>query len=90
MTYGGCEPSQPAILDAGLRKLNDAGLMARGEVVMGDAVSKITRCASSIQADLIVVGHKHLSGWAARWWRGSVTKALIRQAPCSERIVISY
>lgn len=79
-----------AILDAGLRKLNDAGLTARGEVVMGDAVSEITRCAGSIQADLIVVGHKHLSGWAARWWRGSVSKALIEQAPCSVLVVISH
>ena len=79
-----------AILDAGLGKLNDAGLTARGEVVMGDAVSEITRCASSIQADLIVVGHKHLSGWSARWWRGSVSKALIEQAPCSVLVVISH
>ena len=79
-----------AILDAGLRKLTDAGLTARGEVVMGDAVSEITRCASAIQADLIVVGHKHLSGWAARWWRGSVSKALIEQAPCSVLVVISH
>ena len=79
-----------AILDAGLGKLNDAGLTARGEVVMGDAVSEITRCASSIQADLIVVGHKHLSGWAARWWLGSVSKALIEQAPCSVLVVISH
>ncbi|NML85829.1 hypothetical protein [Polaromonas sp.] len=50
MTYGGCEPSQQAILDAGLRKLNDAGL---------------TAC-------------------------GSMFKALIEQAPCSVRVVISH
>ena len=79
-----------AILDAGLGKLGEAGLVARGEVVMGDAVSEITRCASSIGADLIVVGHKHLSGWAARWWRGSVSKALIEEAPCSVLVVISH
>ena len=79
-----------AILDAGLGKLGEAGLAARGEVVMGDAVSEITRCASSIGADLIVVGHQHLSGWAARWWRGSVSKALIEEAPCSVLVVISH
>jgi len=78
-----------AILDDGLRRLSDAGLTARGEVVMGDPVSEITRCAISTQADLIVVGHKHLGGWAARWWRGSVSKALIEQAPCSVLVVIS-
>ncbi|MDB5741987.1 MAG: UspA [Polaromonas sp.] len=79
-----------AVLDAGLRKLTDAGLTARGEVVIGDAVSEIARCASSIQADLIVVGHKHLNGWAARWWRGSVSKALIEHAPCSVLVVITH
>ncbi|CAM3795256.1 universal stress protein [Polaromonas hydrogenivorans] len=78
-----------AILDTGVRRLADAGLSARGEVVIGDAVSEITQCARRIEADLIVVGHKHLEGWAARWWRGSVSKALIEQAPCSVLVVIT-
>jgi len=78
------------ILDTGLRKLTDAGLTVRGEVVMGDAVNEITRCARRIEADLIVVGHKHLDGWAARWWRGSVSTALIEQAPCSVLVVITH
>lgn len=79
-----------SILDAGLRRLNDAGLTAFGEVVIGDAVTEITRCAASIQADLIVVGHQHRSGWAARWWSGSVSKALIEDAPCSVLVVITH
>ncbi|MDP3797791.1 MAG: universal stress protein [Polaromonas sp.] len=78
------------ILDTGVRKLADAGLTARGEVVTGDAVTEIARCAHRIEADLIVVGHKHLNGWAARWWRGSVSKALIEQAPCSVLVVITH
>ncbi|NDP38506.1 MAG: universal stress protein [Rhodoferax sp.] len=78
-----------AILDAGVRKLADAGLAARGEVVVGDAVTEIARCARRIEADLIVVGHKHLDGWAARWWRGSVSKALIEHASCSVLVVIT-
>jgi len=77
------------ILDTGVRRLTDAGLSARGEVMIGDAVPEITRCARRIEADLIVVGHKHLDGWAARWWRGSVSKALIEQAPCSVLVVIT-
>jgi nucleotide-binding universal stress UspA family protein len=78
-----------AILDAGVRKLADAGLSARGEVVIGDAVNEIARYAGGIVADLIVVGHKHMDGWAARWWRGSVSKALIEHAPCSVLVVIT-
>lgn len=77
------------ILDTGVRKLTGAGLSARGEVVVGDAVQEIARAAGRIEADLIVVGHKHLEGWAARWWRGSVSKALIEHAPCSVLVVIT-
>lgn len=76
------------VLDMGLRRLADCGLVARGEVVTGDAVDEIASCARRIDADLIVVGHKHLDGWAARWWRGSVSKALIEHAPCSVLVVI--
>ena len=79
-----------AILDAGVHRLADAGLSARGEVVIGDAVNEIANCAHRIEADLIVVGHKHLDGWAARWWRGSVSKALIEHAPCSVLVVITH
>jgi len=84
------ETRYQTILDAGLRTLHDTGLTAQGEVVIGDAVTEITRCASSIQADLIVVGHKHQSGWAARWWSSSVSKALIEHAPCSVLVVITH
>lgn len=77
------------ILDTGVRRLTDAGQSARGEVVVGDAVHEIARAATRVEADLIVVGHKHLDGWAARWWRGSVSKALIEHAPCSVLVVIT-
>ena len=78
-----------AILDEGLRRLADAGHKANGEVLVGDAVDEIAKCARRIGADLIVVGHRHLEGWAARWWRGSVSKALIEQAPCNVLVVIT-
>ena len=29
-----------------------------------------------------MVSHKHLDSWAACWWRGSFSKALIEKAPC--------
>ena len=60
-----------------------------GEVVTGDPVQELAKAASRLQADLIVVGHKHLDGWAARWWRGSVSKHLIEHAPCSVLVVIT-
>ncbi len=79
-----------AILDTGLRRLKESGMSARGEVVTGDPVRELARTASRIGADLIVVGHKHLDGWAARWWQGSVSKALIEHAPCSVLVVITH
>ena len=77
------------ILEEGLKRLSDLGYAARGEVLTGDAVDEITEYAISTHADLIVVGHKHLDSWAARWWRGSVSKSLIEHAPCSVLVVIT-
>ncbi len=78
------------ILEEGLRRLEEAGHKAKGEVLVGDAVDEIAKCAQRITADLIVVGHRHLEGWAARWWRGSVSKALIEHAPCNVLVVITH
>ena len=82
------ERQYKAILEDGLRRLSDCGHTAQGEVVVGDAVEEITGSARRNQTDLIVVGHKHLKSWAARWWRGSVSKSLIEHAPCSVLVVI--
>ena len=78
------------VLDDGLRRLSDAGFSARGEVVVGEAIDEITKYAKKIAADLIIVGHKHLDSWAARWWRGSISGALIEHAPCSVLVVITH
>jgi nucleotide-binding universal stress UspA family protein len=77
------------ILNDGLRQLIETGHEAQGEVLYGETVDEIARYARQIDADLIVVGHKHLEGWAARWWRGSVSKSLIAHAPCSVLVVIT-
>jgi nucleotide-binding universal stress UspA family protein len=78
-----------SILQDGVRRLEQAGYHSRGEVVTGEAVDEITRYARKVEASLIVVGHKHLDSWAARWWRGSISGALIEHAPCSVLCVIT-
>ena len=78
-----------AVLDEGLRRLSAAGYQATGELVAGEAIDEICKYASKIEADLIVVGHKHLDSWAARWWRGSISASLIEHAPCSVLVVIT-
>ncbi|MBI5277121.1 MAG: universal stress protein [Burkholderiales bacterium] len=79
-----------AVLDDGLRRLSESGNTARGEVVVGEAIDEITKYARKIGADLVVVGHKHLESWAARWWRGSISGALIEHSPCSVLVVITH
>ena len=69
--------------------LRAAGHAASGEVLAGETVDEITKYARKISADLIVVGHRHLDSWAARWWRGSISKALIEHAPCSVLVAIT-
>ena len=83
-------PIVEGVLDDGLRRLSESGWTARGEVVTGEAIDEITKYARKIGADLVVVGHKHLDSWAARWWRGSISGALIEHAPCSVLVVIIH
>jgi len=78
------------VLDDGLRRLSEAGWAAKGEVVTGEAVEEITKYARKCNADLVIVGHKHLDSWAARWWRGSISGALIEHSPCSVLVVITH
>ena len=69
----------------GLAKAGRGGF----SVLVGDTVDEITKHARKISADLIVVGHRHLDSWAARWWRGSISGALIEHSPCSVLVVIT-
>ena len=78
-----------SILDDGVRRLMESGHKVSGELLVGEAVIEIADYAKKIGADLIVLGHKHLDGWAKRWWRGSTAKALIEHAPCSVLVVIT-
>jgi nucleotide-binding universal stress UspA family protein len=78
------------ILEDGLQRLKQSGHEAQGELLIGDSVHEITAYARKINADLIVVGHKHLEGWAARWWRGSTSGSLIENAHCNVLVVITH
>ena len=77
------------ILEDGLRRLANSGYVAKGEVLVGDSVEVIISNARKTSADLVVVGHKHLDSWAARWWRGSRSPALIEHSHCSVLVVIT-
>lgn len=78
-----------SILDDGVKRLAALGHAVHGELGSGDAIKEICAYASKVDADLIVVGHRHREGWTDRWWRRSVSKSLIELAPCSVLIVIA-
>ena len=77
------------ILDDGLRRMTSSGYQAEGELLTGESVHEISEFARKVQANLIVVGHKHLDSWAARWWRASSSPALIEHSPCSVLVAIT-
>ena len=79
-----------AVLDDGLRQLAEFGFTVSGEVLVGEPVQQITHYARTHGANLIVVGHKHLDSWAARWWSGAISGDLIEHAHCSVMCVIAH
>jgi len=79
-----------AILEDGLERLRQSGYTAEGVLLIGDSIHEITSYAKKIEADLIVVGHKHLDSLAARWWRGSTSASLIEHAHCNVLVVITH
>lgn len=82
------EQKYKAVLQAGLAQLSATGVQAHAELRKGDPVDQIIQYAEQIQADLIILGHKHRSNWLERWWRGSISKALIELSPCSVLVTI--
>ena len=71
------------VLEEGISQLQERGFMVEGHLAVGEPVEEICRLASALKVDLIVVGHAQRVSLASRWWRGSVGKSLIDQAPCS-------
>ena len=76
------------ILQSGMAQLATSGVQAQGALRKGDPVDQIIQYVEQINADLIILGHKHRSNWLERWWRGSISKALIELSPCSVLVAI--
>jgi nucleotide-binding universal stress UspA family protein len=70
------------ILRQGIEHLEARGLKANGHLVEGPAVEQIALMAREIDADLVVLGHRH-RGPLQRWWQNSVGSTLLDVSPCS-------
>ena len=77
-------------LENGVCRLRESNQLVHGKFVVGDSIEEITKWARDINADLIVVGHRYLQGWAARWWRGLAHRSLVEQAHCDVLVVILH
>ena len=76
-----------AVLDEGLKRLRGAGCAAAGELKYGKPAEQIILSAREIDADLIVVGHRH-QGTLARWLNGSVGESILHEPPCSILVAV--
>lgn len=74
------------VLEEGVLRLQAMGFSPTARIEFGDPANQIAAVASEINADLVVVGHRHQSTFA-RWWRGSVGANLLEQLQCSLLIV---
>jgi nucleotide-binding universal stress UspA family protein len=76
-------------LDEELAKLPEvagAGVRVFGHVLVDTPSFGVTRLASELEADLIVIGTHGLHG-IARWLLGSVAEGVVRQAQCPVLVV---
>lgn len=80
------EHDTAATLDAAVRQLAQRGLHCRTHAPTGLAAEEIARLATAISADLIVIGHRHLS-WLGRLVDRSVGRDLLDRAPCNVLVV---
>jgi nucleotide-binding universal stress UspA family protein len=71
-----------SLLREGVEKLRAHGLVAQGELVIGDPIKEIPAAAKRLNADLVVVGHR-ARGRLARWWSDSPQQTLLDLVSCS-------
>ena len=74
------------VLDAAAAKARAAGIEVQTHPVQADPADAILNVAEEINADLIVVGNKGMTG-ARRYLLGSVPNNVSHHAPCSVIIV---
>lgn len=70
------------VLDAAAAEARRAGVESQTHPVEGDPADAILNVAEQINADLIIVGNKGMTG-ARRYFLGSVPNNVSHHAPCS-------
>ncbi|CAB3748557.1 universal stress protein [Paraburkholderia humisilvae] len=75
-------------LDEGIARLHTWGVDAMGHHAAGSAIDEISRLASQLKVDLIVIGH-HPHGFFARWLSGENHALLLDRVSCGVLFEVS-
>ncbi|RJT38882.1 universal stress protein [Rahnella woolbedingensis] len=70
-----------AVVAHAMVKLRQAGINARGNLIVGAAGEALVAEAARINASVIVIGHRQLSDFS-RMMKGSVSADVIEGSPC--------
>jgi nucleotide-binding universal stress UspA family protein len=71
-----------AVLQEGLRRLEQLGFTPTGKRVRGEPAREIGEFARQVDADLVVVGHRRRN-LLERWWAGSTGAYIVDNLNCS-------
>ncbi len=85
--FASLEAEAGNLLEDARQYLEKRGIVSRTHVLDGAAIEQIALLAEQLSADLIVIGHRHLS-WLLRLVENSVARGLVARAPCSVLITI--
>lgn len=70
-----------AVVGQALKTLAEAGIQAKGNIIVGNAGEALVAEAVKRQASVIVMGHRQLSAFG-RIIKGSVSAEVIARSPC--------
>ena len=77
-----------AVVGQAMETLNQAGITAKGNLIVGAAGEALVAEAARINASVIVIGHRQLSAFG-RMMKGSVSAQVIAGAPCPVLVEVS-
>jgi len=80
------EAETKKLLEEAKEQLSDWGIVSKCHFLQGSVIEQITSLAERLNADLVIMGHRHVSG-LRRLLESSAAKGLIDKSPCSVMIV---
>jgi nucleotide-binding universal stress UspA family protein len=85
--YSALEHETETVLKAACVRLSDRGVPCRTHALNGLVAEQLILLAKGINADLIVMGHRHLS-WMQKIFENSVGHNLLDRSPCNVLVVM--